>query len=86
MVGGQDSADGARAQPVPQPEEFALDASMTPGWILLRQAQHQATDLIVEGRATGPVRVGPLPGNQAAVPCQQCAGGDDPMKAQLAGE
>ena len=46
--GGQDSADGARAQVLSQPGEFALDASVSPGWILLRQTHHEVTDLVTD--------------------------------------
>jgi hypothetical protein len=84
--GGQDAADRARAQAMSKPGEFAVDASVAPGRVLLRQAQHQLTDLVAEGRAAGLVWIGPLLGGQAAVPGQQRAGGSDAVDAQLAGK
>ena len=41
---------------------------------------------ITDGWATGLVRVGPLPGDQAAVPGQQRGTSDDSMGPQPAGE
>lgn len=69
-----------------KPGEFAVDASVAPGLILPRQARHQVTDLVTEGRAAGLVWIGPVLGDQAAVPDQQRAGGNDAMDAQLAGK
>jgi hypothetical protein len=68
--GGEDSADGACAQVMSEPGEFGLDASVSPGWILLRQTQHEVTDLIADRWAAGAVRVGPFFRDQAAVPGQ----------------
>jgi hypothetical protein len=51
--GGQDPADGACAEAVPETEQFALDATVAPGGIFLRQAQHELTDLAADGWATG---------------------------------
>ena len=79
--GGQDPADRARAHAVSEPGEFALDAAVSPGRILLGQAQHQVTDLVADRWAAGPVRIGPFPGDQAAVPGQQRGRGDDPVGA-----
>jgi hypothetical protein len=78
---GQDAADRARAQAMSKPDQFALDAAVTPGRILLRQAQHQIADLVTERRAAGLVWIGPLLGDQAAVPGQQRAGGNDAVDA-----
>jgi hypothetical protein len=60
---GQDPADRAGTEAVSEPEEFTLDATVTPGRILLRQAHHEAADLVTDRWAAGPVRIG-------AVPCQ----------------
>jgi hypothetical protein len=84
--GGQDAADRARAQAMSQPDQFALDASVSPGRILLSQAQHKVMDLVAEGWAAGLVWIGSLLGDQAAVPGQQRSRGDDPMPTQLVGE
>jgi hypothetical protein len=48
--------------------------------------QHEVTDLVADGRATGRVRVGPFFRDQAAVPGQQCAGSDDAVQTQPLGE
>ena len=66
--GGEDPADGAGAQAVSEPDRFALDVSVSPGGVLLRQAQLEVTDLVTEGWAAGLIRVGPLLRDQAAVP------------------
>jgi hypothetical protein len=84
--GGQDPADGACAEAVPETEQFALDATVAPGGILLRQAQHELTDLAADGWATGLVWVGPLPSNQATVPGQQRGLGNNPMQTPPMGE
>ncbi|MEA2259786.1 MAG: hypothetical protein QOJ51_2611 [Acidobacteriaceae bacterium] len=47
---GQDPTDRARPHAVSQSGEFPLDAPITPGRILVCQAQHQATDLVADGR------------------------------------
>ena len=69
--GGQDPADRARAQAVSEPGEFALDAAVAPGGILLGQAQHQVADLVTDRWAAGPVGSRSILGDQAAVPGQQ---------------
>jgi hypothetical protein len=46
--GGEDSADGTCAQVMSEPGEFALDASVSPEWILPRQTHHEVTDLITD--------------------------------------
>jgi hypothetical protein len=70
----------------PSPSSFALDASVAPGRILLRYAQHQVTNLVTDRWAAGLVGIGPLLGDQAAVPSQQRAGGNDAVDAQRAGK
>jgi len=46
------------------------------GWLVL------LGDLGADGRTSRPVRVGPLAGDQAAVPAQDGAGGDQPVHPQ----
>jgi hypothetical protein len=48
---------------VSKSNQFALDAAVAPGRILLRQPQHEVTDLVTNGWATGLVWVGPLLGD-----------------------
>ncbi len=45
--------------------------AVPPGGILPRQPQHQVADLLADRRAARPSRVGPLAGNETAVPGQQ---------------
>ena len=85
VSGGQDSADGARAQAVSQPDEFALDAPVAPGWILVGQTHHDVADLITDWWAARPVRISPLLPDQAAVPCQQRGGGNQAVQPQPRG-
>jgi hypothetical protein len=59
MGGGEDPADGMGPQPVPQSSQLALDTPVAPGRVLLREAQHQITDLVADARTAGPVRVSP---------------------------
>jgi hypothetical protein len=51
-------------------EQLALDALVAPGSVLPRQPLDQRGDRVVEGWATGAVRVGSLLGHQAAMPPQ----------------
>jgi hypothetical protein len=46
--GGQDSPDRAHANAVPETCQFSLDAAVSPGRILLSQAQHQSPDLVAD--------------------------------------
>jgi hypothetical protein len=46
--GGQDPADRAGAYAVSEAEEFSLDPAVAPGGVLLRQAQHQGLDLVID--------------------------------------
>jgi hypothetical protein len=86
VCGGQDAADGAGADVVSESGELALDAAVTPGWVLLCQADDELTELVVEARTTGQARVGPFLGDQASVPGHQGGGGDEAVAAQFAGQ
>ena len=44
--GGENPADRTRAQVVSEPNEFAVDAAVAPGRILLRQSHDKVTDLL----------------------------------------
>jgi len=68
--GGEDPTDGARAESVSEAGEFVLNASVTPGGVLLRQTHREVTDLVTDGWAAGSVGVGPFFRDQAAVPGQ----------------
>jgi hypothetical protein len=49
--GGQNPPDRAPAHAVPEPGQFSLEASVSPGRILVCQAQHQSSDLVINRRA-----------------------------------
>jgi hypothetical protein len=83
---GQDSADRSGAQAVAEPGEFAVEAAVAPGRVLVCQAQDQVAELIADWWAARLAGVGPFSGDQAAVPGQQRSRGDDAMLTQWAGE
>ena len=67
--------------------EFAVDASVTPGWVLRRQPNDELADLDGGGGPSGPsVWLGPVPGDAAPVPAQQGIGGDDPTGTVRTGD
>ena len=51
--------------------QLALDAPVSPARIITCQANDEFAELVVDAGAAGRVRVGPLLGDQAAVPGQQ---------------
>ena len=57
-------------------EKLALDALIPPGGVLGGEPLDQRADLGTERRSARPVRIGPLPGDEAAVPPQNGAGCD----------
>src|SRR5215207_10474628 len=63
-------------------EKFALDALVGPGLVLAGHPFDQRGDHRVDRWATGAARVGPLLGDQAAVPAQDRGRGDRVMPAQ----
>jgi len=81
---GQDTADRAGPDPVPQSDQFTLDTVVPPARIRRSQPQDQLPNLHADRWAPGPVRIRPVPGDQAAVPGQQRRGGDQPTPAQPA--
>jgi hypothetical protein len=46
--GGQNPADRACTQAVPEPGQFALEAAIASGGILLCQLQHQLADIVAD--------------------------------------
>ncbi len=67
--------------------QFAVDASIPPGRILRREAEHELADCDGDGRSPGAsVGLRPVAGDASAVPSQQGFGGDDPADAARAGE
>jgi hypothetical protein len=80
--GFEDSADRGRADPVAQFEQFALDPLVPPAVILGGEPLDERDDLDAGRRPSGPVRVGPLLSDQAAVPPQHGAGRDQAVHPQ----
>lgn len=74
----QDAADRTCTQAVSEPGQFAVEAAMAPGRILVCQAQHQVAELVADRWAVRLVGIGPFSGDQAAVPGQQGGGGVTP--------
>jgi hypothetical protein len=85
LGGGQDPPDSACAYAVPESDEFSLDAAVTPGGVLLWQACTRARISSVIGGRSDRLGLGPVSGDQPAVPGQQRGRCDDPMGLQRAG-
>ena len=64
-------------------EQLALDPLVSPAVVLGGEPLDQRGDLGAEWRPSCPVRVGPLAGDEAAVPTQDGAGGDQPAHPQV---
>jgi hypothetical protein len=69
--------------PVAGFEQFALDPLVSPGVVLGGEPADECGDLGADRRPSCPVRIGPLAGDQAAVPAQDGAGSDEPVCSQL---
>jgi hypothetical protein len=82
----EDPTDRGCADPMPELEQLALDALISPAQVLAGHSFDQCGDSQVEGRAAGSVRVGPLLDHQAAMPPQDCGRGDQTVSAQARGE
>ena len=72
-------ADRGCAGPVAELEQLALDPLVAPAVVLGGESLDERGDLGADWRPSLPVRVGPLPGDQAAVPPQHGAGRDQPV-------
>src|SRR5919107_4435906 len=77
----EEFADRGCADAVAELEKLALDALVAPGLVLTGQPLDQFGDGVVEAWAPAAVRVGPLPGHQAAVPPQDRGRGDQAVAA-----
>ena len=83
LPGLEDPADGGCADPVAELEQLALDPLVSPAVVLGGKPLDERGDLGADRRPSYPVRVGPLAGDQAAVPAQDGAGGDEPVCSQF---
>ena len=78
----EDPADRRRANPVADLEQLTLDPLVSPAVVLEGEPLDERGDLGADRRPSRPVRIGPLPGDQAAVPAQDGAGGGQPVCSQ----
>jgi hypothetical protein len=69
-------ADRGRAYPVAELEHLTLDPLVSPAAILGGEPFDERADLSADGRASGPVRIGPLPADKAPVPPKRGPGRD----------
>ena len=67
-------------------EELALDPLVPPAVVLGSEPLDQRGDLGAHRRPPRPGRIGPLPGDQAAVPPEHSAGRDQPVHPQASGQ
>ena len=81
----QDPADRGRADPVAGFQQLALDPLVPPAVVLGGEPFDQRGDLGADRRPSCPVGVGPLPGDQAAVPAQDGSGVTSRCIRSLAG-
>ena len=82
----EDPADRRSADAVAKFEEFSLDSLVTPVCVLLGHSLDQCGDGVVDGRAPGSVRIGPLFGDQATVPAQDGAWCNQAVSAECLGQ
>jgi len=72
-----------RADPVAELQQFALNSLVSPAVVLGGEPRDEGSDLSTDRRPSCPVRVGPVAGDQAAVPPQDGTGRDQPVHPQL---
>jgi len=82
LQGLEDPADRRCADPVAELEQLALNPLVSPAVVLGGELFDQRGDLNADRRPAHPVRVAPLPGDQAAVPPQDGAWGNQPVHPQ----
>src|SRR5215831_13534392 len=79
----ENPADRRCADPVAELKQFTLDPLVSPAVVLGREPLDQGGDLGANRRPSRPARVSPLTGDQAAVPPQDGARDDQPVRPQL---
>jgi hypothetical protein len=70
----EDPADRRCANPVADLEQLTLDPLVSPAIVLRGEPLDERGDLGADWRPSRAVRIGPLPGDQAAVPAQKVPG------------
>jgi hypothetical protein len=83
---GEDAADGASADPVTEADQLTLHAAVAPAWVVPGEPQDEVADFVADAWTAGPVRIRPVPRDQAPAPDQQGGRGDDAVLPQRAGE
>jgi hypothetical protein len=83
LQGFENPADRGCADPVAEFQQLALDPLVSPAVVLGGEPFDQRGDLGADRRPSRSVRVSPLAGDEAAVPAQDGAGGDQPVHPQL---
>ena len=82
----KDPADRGSADPVAELEELALDPLVSPAVVLGGESPDERGDLGADRRPARPVRISPLPRDQAAMPPEHGAGCDQPVHPQPSGQ
>src|SRR3954462_9568687 len=75
----EDAPNRRGADAVTKLDQLALDPRVAPERVLPRHPHHQGGEDVVDGWPSGPVGVGPSSANEAAMPAQDRARGDQPM-------
>jgi hypothetical protein len=76
----ENPADRGRAHPVAELGQFALDLLVSPAVVLGGELPDERGDLGADRRPARPVRVGPFPGHQPAMPPQHGPWRDQPVR------
>jgi hypothetical protein len=82
LQGLQDAADRRCADYVAELEQLAMEPLVSPAIVLGGEPRDESGNPGADRRPSHLVRVGSLPGDQAAVPAQDGAGGDQPVHPQ----
>jgi hypothetical protein len=82
MQGLEDPTDRGGADPVAELEQLALDALVSPRAVVGGELLDERGDLGADRRSSRVVRIGPLLCDQAAMPPQDGAGRDQPVRPQ----
>src|SRR4051794_28082110 len=82
----QDPTDRRGADAVTEFEQLALDPAVPPARVLPRHTLYQRGEDVVDRWPSGPVRVGPSPAYEVAVPAQDGARGDQAVAPQVLGQ
>jgi hypothetical protein len=86
VVALQDPPDRRGAHTVAEAEQLALDPHVPPARVLPRHPYHQSGDDVLDRWPSGPVRVGPPPAQEAAMPTQDRVRSDQAVATQCAGQ